>query len=234
MTNQKVTTKEIIETMTLHAFPFLDVRSLITKRKELSELKESVKHLKSEVHTKRKNILTLEDLLKSAGTSTEKPRSRKQSSRHSNQAVNNHFIESTSAARPAIIKFHISGPDGLCIEFNERGDTMVMELIKHVDDVFSTEHIPGSEAGTTKLTYQGRLLMDSATVDDCCIRPGDTVVAVMKKNTGEAKETFKEPTDPVTTAQSQNVNPNVVAELSTFLARQQDTTKEIAQEMRCV
>ena len=212
-------------------------RSLVAKRRELSELKESTKQLKSQVQSKRKNIATLEDLLKNAGkieSRNNRRHNKKESIAISSQLQPQPNIEHTNYI-PPIIKFYVTGPDGLCIEFNERGDTMILEIIKHIDYSFDLkairDEVSEQETRQIKLIYQGRILLEAATIDDCNIRPGDTIVAVFKNHSDsrDLMHTRQEQSLPVV----QPANPNVVAELSQFMSVQQDTVKEIAVEMRC-
>ena len=180
--------------------------------------------MKAQIRTRKQNVATLETMLLNAKSGSSRRKTR--------EPVK---PESEPVVRPSIIKFFVTGPDGSCVEFNERGDTFVSDVIHRVRDAFQS-HQPRNhrqssrrqEAATSsiiscKLIYQGRIMLDDRTLDQENVRAGDTIVAVVKFH--------EEPME----VQPLQIQPQVntgLPDLNEFLGKQQETLRDVAVEMR--
>jgi 23S rRNA pseudoU1915 N3-methylase RlmH len=201
-------------------------RSLAKKRIELAELQESTKHLRQEVKTKKNSVAALEHLLKTCS----RPRSKRRSHRdHSEEAGEEK--QSVQPIRPSVIQFFVSGPDGLCVEFNERATCSIFQLCREVRKAFVTKHDKRSknDDNEVRLVYHGRILNKEGSIESNGIRPGDTIVAII--DTDKSDDSFDDDSrQKAAISSSSSVAPDVVD----LLARQQDAMKNVAQEMRYV
>lgn len=176
-------------------------RSLLSKRRELTELKELTKHLKSDVHAKKQNIATLEELLRTAGRDggRTKPRRRRDREHSPPRAIGrdrdiDQLTHEELEDEPKILHFFVSTNEGLCVEFNEPRETTVANLIHQTKQVFdlkevsqelrSTDDDTGDQSLNIKLVLRGRILIEDSTLAESNIRPGDTVIAVSKGTRG--------------------------------------------------
>jgi hypothetical protein len=147
-------------------------RSLSKKRKELAELEESTKLLRNQVKAKKQNIATLEDLLKEANRTREKELRKLKLAKGAEPEV-----------RPTIIRFFIAGPEGLCVEFVQKAETEVAQLLSEARKAFVSkrDHDASYDASMIelRLIFKGKLLMPQQTIEDCEIREGDTIMAIL-------------------------------------------------------
>lgn len=209
-------------------------RSLAKKRIELAELRESTKQLRVEVKTKKDSVAALEHLLKTSNRSRPK--------RQSQRAI----TEEDRPIKRSVVQFFVSGPDGLCVEFNEKCSCSIFQLIREVRKIFvSKEERKSSNSGSNRnrdrdrdedswtsirLIYHGRILMDESTIESNNIRPGDTVVAIIEKQESDEYDTEIQQRMILPPPTQSSVTPDMVD----LLSRQQDTMKNVAQEMRYV
>ena len=150
-------------------------RSLVLKRRELTELHESSRHLRAEVRSKKRSISTLEDLLKEAGSNRGREHKVNSVEREFSSKGNTTSVET----RPSVLQFFVTGPGGLCVEFNERGSTTIQQLTKDVTQALVPRKAQRIDM-TIKLVYQGRILQHDTTLDGCNVRVGDSLVAVVE------------------------------------------------------
>lgn len=159
---------------------FFLVRSLYRKRKELSGLKEEANSLYAQLKAKRRNLHTLEKILRDANETADmnKPK------------------EEAKLKRSPFIKFFVTFPDGLFVEFEELPDTPLRKLVSLVQNVLVNNQ--GSDGGAENANKQTRwdeflphiklflrgkmLLVDQAlTLEQCGIQSGDTLLASYTK-----------------------------------------------------
>jgi len=118
------------------------------------------------------------------------------------------------------------------VEFNERGSVSIRQLSYDIRKAFvSTENIQYKERGVegpaVRLIYHGRILLEDGTIDDNNIRPGDTIVAIIDTEIPKIDVEIPKPVEvPV------RVEPSLAPEVVALIAKQQDTMKNVAQEMR--
>jgi hypothetical protein len=171
---------------------------LTAKRRELAELKEESKGLKSQIRTRKQNIATLESMLLASKSSSQKPKR----SKHISEASDNDGPPRSVTERPAIIRFYVTGTtSGLCVECNERGSASIADVIHSIQQTFATAFVasynsqylaqkprsnlrgkanslPTNDDVSVKLMYQGRQLLEDSTIDDNSVRVGDSLVCV--------------------------------------------------------
>ena len=198
-------------------------KSLAKKRIELAELQESTKHLREEIKTKKNSVSALEHLLKTTNRSRPRRRSAKQE-----------VLEERDEKpiRQSVIQFFVSGPEGLCVEFNERVSCSIFQLVKEVRKAFVSKQDKrrrhGNDNSTSvRLIYHGRILLEEGTIESNNIRPGDTIVAIVEKSDSDDSEP-ETPKILLPAPVQSSVPPDVVD----LLARQQDAIRNVAQEMR--
>jgi hypothetical protein len=137
----------------------------------LEELEETTKHLRNQVKAKKQNITTLEDLLKENSRNKENtaPRERRSENRPVESPVANTRPSSNK------VKLFVAGPDGLCVEFNQRFDSTIGALRKEVRVAFvSRKDEDESGRRLVKLVHRGKLLKDEQTIEDCEMQSGTT------------------------------------------------------------
>ena len=205
-------------------------RSLAKKRIELAELQESTKHLREEVKTKKNSVTALEHLLKT--TSRSRPRRRRQKA----------DVEDLPPIRQSVVQFFVSGPEGLCVEFNERCSCSIFQLMRDVRKAFT---LKGNDkrnkyrdrdrdndyCKNIRLVYHGKILLEEGTLESNNIRPGDTIVAVIDAHGSDddISETEINERKLILPLQTQS---SITPEVVDLLTRQQDAMKNVAQEMR--
>jgi hypothetical protein len=147
------------------------IRSLSKKRRELAELEESTKLLRNQVKAKKQNIATLEDLLREANRTREKEL-RKLKMKGNAEPV-----------RAAIVRFFIAGPEGLCVEFVQKSETEIAQLLKEAKKAFISRRDVDASYDVNmvdlRLVFKGKLLLPEQTIEDCDIREGDTIMAML-------------------------------------------------------
>eukprot|EP01041_Mallomonas_annulata_P001492 gene1492-2874_t len=218
-------------------------RSLIKKRKELIELNESSKVMKSQLKSKKKSLFALEELLKE--TSKSRLHDRRRSDRGGcTTTTDNHSIEEIipEISRPSILRFYITGPDGVCVEFNNRWETRIADIKREVKLVFSsrnkksTDKHPSSTSTSTadislSLYYQGRLLMDDSTLENIGVRMGDTIVAVIHQEDMSNKVIIENNTNSTGTGSTSDGRKDMQIQVE-MMERQQEMMKAMISEMR--
>ena len=161
----------------LIVLPILN-RSLLRKRNEVAELKETSKQLKQQLKAKKRGIDALEEMLKEANRVSAQNR-RKQRD-HEEKVVE-------EKPPNQLLQFFVSGPDGLCVEFQSKSNSLVRDLKREVREAFrqgrdgnATSTDWGSD-GLIRLMRHGRVMVDDSTLQENGLRSGDTVIAVMDK-----------------------------------------------------
>ena len=152
---------------------------------ELVSLMESTKRLKTEVQTKTNSISALEHLLK-ASSKARSVRNHKKT-RQDNQISDGDSYDGTTSAesgsyrrrseKSAIIRFFVTGPDGLCAEFNEKRTSSVLHLVNEVKRIFTPQFSDNDMLSHVRLVYQGKIMQEESTLEGCNLRDDDTVVA---------------------------------------------------------
>jgi hypothetical protein len=200
-------------------------RGLSKKRRELVELEESTKLLRNQVKAKKQNIATLEDLLKEANRTREKElRKLKKGG-------------DVTESQPAVVKFFIAGPEGLCVEFVEKRETSVAQLLLSARQAFISrrDHEVSYDSSSVelRLVFKGKLLLADQTIEECSIREGDTLMALLIEH--------KQPSAPAAAPAPQNAPAPVtndsekLSQLLEYLSKQQqDSMKEIATDIKYV
>jgi hypothetical protein len=151
------------------SFKYLNKKKeLMGKRKEVIELREGTKTMKSQLKLRRKGIRVLEDMLKNAGQQKEAPPTKEET------------------AKP-ILHFFVSFPDGVCVECRNRVSTKIYELKSEMRRVYLHGQEAGRSLGDPHVIYRGKLLPDSACIGDFGIQEGDTVVLTFEPDLKEEK-----------------------------------------------
>ena len=107
--------------------PLSPPRSLFRKRKDLEEARENSKVLRAQLRSKKKGIHTLEALLKE---NARQNRHRRGSRRPSPPPHTSG--PAPTAAGALLSRFFVTGPNGLCVEFHQRGSSTIGELKREV------------------------------------------------------------------------------------------------------
>lgn len=195
------------------------------KRRELTELNESTKQLRNQVKAKKQNIATLEELLKETNKAREK-----EFHNFKNKMVSNEEKPVQSRLMSTIINFFVTSATGLCIEFNERLDTIASDLIVKVKKVLDTKQNQQRPHNTKdfsiNIIFRGKILMSEQTLFSAGINDGDTLLAVVEKEVEEVKEKEK----PVETNVKQKEME--LKEMLQFLSTQQESMREFAKDIK--
>lgn len=84
---------------------------------------------------------------------------------------------------PPIVKFFIAGPEGLCVEFVEKSETCIVQLIREARKAFISKRDQDTsyDQGMVelRLVFKGKLLLPEQTIEECEIRSGDTLMAML-------------------------------------------------------
>lgn len=85
--------------------------------------------------------------------------------------------------KPSIIKFFIAGPEGLCVEFVEKAETDIAQLLREARKAFVSkrDHDLSYDPSMVelRLVFKGRLLLPEQTIEESDIRNGDTLMAML-------------------------------------------------------
>eukprot|EP00981_Chlorochromonas_danica_P007850 scaffold1884_cov343-Ochromonas_danica.AAC.67 len=168
--------------MPCHAMYAFHNRALHRKRKELSSLREEVESLHSQLKAKRRNLVTLEKLVKESSKSAQK---------------GGILAKDEETTPPETIKFYLSLPNNLFMELEERPSTTIRNIISQAKNVLLTDPTfddsmlvaedDKSHLGLLlKLFSKGKLLLPDSTLEHCGILPGDTLVASLPGSTKPA------------------------------------------------
>ena len=185
-------------------------RSLLRKRNEAAELKETSKQLKQQLKAKKRGIDALEEMLKEANRKNAGARKRIQ------QEEEHH--DPPPLKQNGLLKFFVSGPDGLCVEFQSKSDSLVLNLKREVKQAFRSKHNGDewADEGSLRLLRYGRVMTDSSTLAENDLSNGDTVIAIVDN-------TSKPSTVPSDTNTELMLN---------FMGKQQDSINAMTSEMR--
>lgn len=182
-------------------------RSLLDKRKEMNELKEMTRVLKEQVKNKKKSLGILEDMIKEVGTSKGAE------------------AAPASLPQPAVVKFFVAGPRGVCVEFGLSNATLIKEVVKDAREAFISRRVRGKRADPVlKLMYQGRWLREDTSLEANGIRAGDTLVLSIEDDSDDSDdERIVQPAQPPMVADTH---------LTDFMKMQSEAYKRMADEMR--
>lgn len=85
--------------------------------------------------------------------------------------------------RPSVVRFFIVGPEGLCVEFVQRTETQIVQLLKEARKAFVSkrDNDVNFDQGMVelRLVFKGKLLLPEQTIEECEIREGDTLMAML-------------------------------------------------------
>lgn len=200
-------------------------RSLAKKRMELAELQESTKHLRQAVKTKKNSVAALEHLLKESSRSRPKRRHREPREEVDEEKIAEQPI------RQSVIQFFVAGPDGLCVEFNERLACPIFQLVRDIRKAFIPKQDRRSKHKNSeteiRLIYHGRILLDDGTIETNGIRAGDTIVAMINEEISDSSDH-----DGPKRATNAPEGPSMTPDIAALIKGQQDTLKNVALEMR--
>ena len=156
-------------------------RDLAGKRKEVIELTEATRQLKSELVNKRRGITSLEDMLKKA-TRDNRDAVDMASAASGSAAGSENGAPSSATSGQNVKQFYVTCPDGLSIEYNFRVTMMIYELKGEIRK-FITDRIASTrvdeEVEAIKLVYRGKILADQMSLGEADIRDGDSVIALV-------------------------------------------------------
>ena len=144
------------------------------------------------MRAKRKTIASLEDLLKETGRT--RGREDRRVIRESRIPVKDTAVSTEHTDTPPQqmqhpTKFFVMGPDGLCVEYPYKPRMTIQELKRDLKPTFASRRstrtsrsMNSSSTNTIKIIYQGKVLLDDNTMEDCHIRDGDTLVAIVERD----------------------------------------------------
>jgi len=129
----------------------------------MNELKEEAASLQQQLKAKRRNLATLEKVVREANEikAIETPAKPKQS---------------------PFVKFFMTLPDGLFVEFEELRETTVRQLLLMLRNALSSHRSQKAvaDAGESlKLFLKGKLLILDHSLDRCGIQDGDTILVAI-------------------------------------------------------
>jgi hypothetical protein len=198
---------------------------LSKKRRELVELEESTKLLRNQVKAKKQNIATLEDLLKEANRTREKELRKLRMQKGAE----------LPEEKPSVVKFFIAGPEGLCVEFVEKAETEIAQLLREARKAFISKRDMDLSYDPSlvelRLVFKGRLLLPEQTIEECDIRSGDTLMAMLV----EQKKPEPVPVAaPPAAAPAPAVNPeHFTRQMFEMMSKQnQEQMREIVQDIK--
>ena len=195
-------------------------RSLMKKRTEVIELRETSKQLKMQLKSKKRGIETLEEMLKEASknNSVAKPRHNRRHHRKEKSDRESEDEQQPRAVPPSsgILKYFVCGPDGICVEFTSKPSTTIRELRRDVHNTLGPmkEDTDGNKDIQFKLMLNGRILPEDLTLFENGIKSGDTLIAI---------------TDRVAKVPS-----NKHSDVNDMMKTLQDSMREMTTEMRFV
>jgi hypothetical protein len=205
-------------------------RSLLRKRSEVAELRVSSKQLKQQLKAKRRGVDALEEMLKEANRNNANAR------RKAQRGEQPEAVEAAPARGTELLKFFVSGPEGLCVEFQSKGSSTVRDLKREVREAFRSGEGAGAGAeegtgdagrgwsgdGLIRLLRHGRVMVDDSTLQENGLRSGDTVVALVDRPRAQA---------PPAAAAAAPADDRTQLMLA-FMGKQQDSIAGMTSEMR--
>lgn len=181
----------------------------------MAELKEVSKQLKQQLKAKKRGIDALEDMLKEAN--------RKKASQRRDRAKPEEQVPVVEE-QPSkqLLQFFVSGPDGLCVEFQSKSSSSVRDLKREVREAFRTNSNHDDSRGwdgegAIRLMRHGRVMVDDSTLHENGLHSGDTLIAVIEK-----VPSFR---------LTKNSDDNTKMMLD-FIGKQQDSIGNMTSEMR--
>jgi zinc finger protein DZIP1 len=138
-------------------------RALHQKRKEMNGLKEEAASLQNQLRAKRRNLATLEKVVREANEikAVEAP---------------------VKPKRSPFVKFFVTLPNGLFVEFEELRDTTIRQLLLMLRNALANHRSQGAiaEAGDSlKLFLKGKLLILDHSLERCGLQDGDTILVAI-------------------------------------------------------
>lgn len=150
-----------------------EFRSLHEKRKELASLKEETLSLHQQIKSKRRNLTTLEKLVREAQDQREEE---------------DHTSKYTKKKTPTVpfVKFYITFPDGVYVELEELKETSIRHLLQVVRNALAGQKHPLQEGihDNTKLFLRGKILLLDSTLAQCGVQDGDTIIVSSLQSDG--------------------------------------------------
>lgn len=141
-------------------------------------MKEEVHGLHGQLKAKRRNLSTLEKIVKDSNRTADVPQ---------------------LSTRNPFIKFFVTFPDGLFVEFEEAPETTIRRLLTLIINILTVDgrksFAKDFDEVQLKLFLKGKMLKHDTTLDQCGITDGDTILASYKKE------------DPVSTKEIVTISP---------------------------
>ena len=158
----------------------INYRSLYRKRKELAGLKEETSSLHAQLKAKRRNLQTLEKLLKEASQMKEAAEVAEQPRRTNDYTT-----------------FMIACPDGTFVELTEVPQTTIRRVVAELKMALTVDqaqsksngNVPFDLAQPFRLYLKGKLMHMDATLEQCGVRNGDTMVVSMDQRSCTISQT---------------------------------------------
>jgi len=146
----------------------------LKKRRDVAELEEEVRQLRHQVKAKKQNISTLEELLKEANRirNMELRSARTQGDQDSNLQ---RAPAPTAVDAPATLRFFVSDPHGLCVEFSERPQLTIRQLHSELARVFGQ-----GQGAERQLVLRGQVLSADTSLGAAGLREGDSLLLLQK------------------------------------------------------
>lgn len=138
--------------------------------------------------------------------------------------------------KPSIVKFFIAGPEGLCVEFVEKSETEIAQLLREARKAFISkrDHDLSYDPSLVKLrlVFKGRLLLPEQTIEECDIRSGDTLMAMLVEQ--KKPDVVAAVAPPVAAAPAPSVNPEqFTRQMFEMMSKQnQEQMREIVQDIK--
>ncbi|RYH30926.1 hypothetical protein EON65_03860 [archaeon] len=203
-------------------------KTLHRKRRELVGLKEEVTSLYGQLKAKRRNLTTLEKLVKETG-----------------KALRPSPQEEPSYDKP--ISFYVSLPNNVFMELTERPSATVRNILSQVMNVLLTdrnfdplahfgslEEMQASPQNVLQLFSKGKLLLLDSSLVQCHVQSGDTLVAAYplakaaaKPSAKPAQEAAKAVERPATVQDT-----GVMTGINDIIGKQLQSMEQLAAEMK--
>ena len=188
-------------------------KNILRKRQEVVELEERNRRLKADIKLKKRNLNTLEDMLKEAartkGTENRARLRRNHEAGHGDETASHPPDQQLQPSVDDVLRFFVSFADGLCFEFTKRAGSKVWELRSDVKKAFLNRR--GAEIATSSndennrevtvaaidaisdldIKLRGISLQDDKTLMDSRIDSGDTLTAHLPEKKDNADEAAK-------------------------------------------
>lgn len=190
-------------------------------------MKEEVDSLQSQLKAKRRNLSTLEKLVKDAS------KSRKPAQEDAKEAAE-------------IVKFYVSLPNNIFMELEERPGTTIRNICSQAmnvilsdpnfeDTLLLPDDTQGKGHSQLKLFCRGRLLLGDSTLEQCRISSGDTLVASFATRPAPASRAPPKHAEVKQSPQHEsndNESKVMLQALGDLLTKQLKSMEQFAQEVR--